>query len=88
MNGHDVNATLIFILTLGATGALTIWMSPDGLRKAARRLNARSQALTAARAVYKAVHTQVMAETLPRVNDDLQTSANVNDKRQISPVYR
>lgn len=52
-------AVLIWVAILGGI-ALAGWLSPNVLRWLAVRLNARSEALTAARSTYDSVYAAVM----------------------------
>jgi hypothetical protein len=60
MNGTDVNAVLSFVVVTGAAMALAVWISPKALDWLTARLRARSCALAAGRASYRAAYAATL----------------------------
>lgn len=60
MNVTDVNAVLLILVLLAASGAAAVWMDPRASRNLSNRLRARSQALTAARREYRRVYEDTL----------------------------
>jgi hypothetical protein len=61
---NELNAGVV-VMTLFISGlAAALWLSPDLMDKATKRLHARAGALRRAREAYKATHESLMQEPL------------------------